>query len=51
MKSANYPRSSTIVMAFFTTDNRGLFQGLKDQMGRAARVVVEYCDGPASTPR
>ena len=27
MKSANYPRSSTIVMAFFTTDNRGLFQG------------------------
>jgi beta-lactamase class A len=46
-----YARSGTIVMAFFTTNNRGLWQDLEDQIGRAARLVVDYFDGRVDDPR
>lgn len=45
-----YARSGTIVMAFFTADNRGLWQDTEDAIGRATRTVVEYFDGRVVTP-
>jgi beta-lactamase class A len=46
-----YARSGTIVMAFFTADNRGLWQDVEDQIGRAARLVVDYFDGRVDDQR
>jgi beta-lactamase class A len=46
-----YARSGTIVMAFFTADNRGLWQDLEDQIGRASRLIVDYFDGRVEDPR
>jgi beta-lactamase class A len=46
-----YARSGTIVMAFFTAENRGLFQDLEDQIGRATRLVVDYFDGRVAIPQ
>jgi len=40
-----YARSGPIVMAFFTADNRGLWQDVEDAIGRATRIAVEYFDG------
>lgn len=40
-----YAKSGTIVMAFFTADNRGLWQDVEDHIGRATRLVVEAFDG------
>jgi beta-lactamase class A len=46
-----YARSGTIVLAVFTADNRGLFQDLEDQIGRVARLVVDYFDGRVAVPQ
>jgi hypothetical protein len=40
-----YARSGPIVISFFTTDNRILFQDHEDRMGRTARLIVDYFDG------
>jgi beta-lactamase class A len=46
-----YARSGTIVMAFYTADNRGLWQDVEDAIGRATRLVVDYFDGTVADVR
>jgi beta-lactamase class A len=46
-----YAHSGTIVMAFFTAENRGLWQDVEDEIGRATRLVVDYFDGGTSAPQ
>lgn len=46
-----YARSGAIVMAFYTADNRGLWQDVEDAIGRATRMVVDYFDGRIADPR
>lgn len=46
-----YAKSGTLVMAFFTADNRGLWQDVEDHIGRATRLVVEAFDGKLESAR
>jgi hypothetical protein len=40
-----YAHSGPIVVSFFTTNNRALFQEHEDRMGHTARLIVDYFDG------
>lgn len=46
-----YARSGTIIISFFTTNNRGLWQDLEDQIGRVSRLIVDYFDGRVESVR
>lgn len=46
-----YARSGPIVLAFYTADNRGLWQDVEDAIGRTTRLVVDYFDGKTADPR
>jgi beta-lactamase class A len=43
-----YAHSGPIVMSFVTANNTGPYAELEDRMGRVAKMVVDYFDGPSN---